>query len=260
MLHRGCDRLLAIPTTCSYFRRRELYENFSVEGRNVRRLLGFVLIGAVMHGCAKNDNPVDLSSVPQLPVVVFIGPITSSTNAEVDTIRAYINQFNQFTTSFDSFSSTIPTIADSIYTWNISGTRSFRLTATKQTDGGFRWRLFLNGTDSGVTYNNWLAFEGTTDAAEKNASWILYDDNKTSKNGDFVWTISSAGSLVGTLNSFVNGVQTSQTTITNNTGLTGEVKYIRNSVLNYRAIWLSSGSGQYWHYDANGQVTSQGTW
>ncbi len=231
-----------------------------MKGYFVRRLSLLLLVGALIQGCTKNDNPVDLSSVPQLPVVVFIGPITSSTHVEVAAVRAYVSQFNEFTTSFDAFASTVPTISDSVYTWDISGTLAFRLTATKQSDGGFRWRLFLNGSDAGVTYNNWLAYEGTTDAAQKNSSWVLYDDNKTIKNGEFIWTITSAGSLVGTLNSYANGVQTSQTKITNNTGFTGVVDYYQNSVISYHAIWLSSGSGQYWHYDANGQVTSQGVW
>jgi hypothetical protein len=238
----------------------DVEENSFVKGYLVRRLFGLLLVGVLIQGCAKNDNPVDLSSVPPLPIVVFVGPITSSTHVEVAAIRTYVSQFNEFTTSFDAFATTVPTISDSVYTWDISGTLAFRLTATKQPDGGFRWRLFLNGSYAGVTYNNWLAYEGTTDAAQKNASWILYEDNKSTKNGDFTWTISSAGSLVGALKTYTNGVQTSRATITNNSGFTGEVNSFQNSVLTYHAFWLSSGSGQYWHYDANGQVTSQGTW
>jgi hypothetical protein len=45
-----------------------------------------------------------------------------------------------------------------------------------------------------------------------------------------------------------------------NVNLTGEYRAYRGTTLEYRAIWLASGNGQYWYYDANGQITNQGTW
>lgn len=214
-------------------------------------------------GCSKDEDPVDLSSVPPLPIVVFRGPITASTHTEAQKVKAIVAELNGFTTSFNAFSNVRPTVSGETYSWTLTESGlTVRLVATKQPDGGYAWKLILNGRDnvSGETYNNWTAFEGTVDAARTNATWFIYNDNATTKSSDLIWTISSSGSLVGTLNKYSNGVLTGQTILTDNLIGTGEVRLIQNSLLTYRAIWLSSGNGQYWYYDPSGQVTSQGTW
>lgn len=217
----------------------------------------------VLAGCTKEEDPVDLSSVPALPIVVFRGPITISTHAEAQNVKTIVAEFNGFTTSLDAFSSVRPTISGETFTWSLTESGlTIRLIAAKQADEGFFWRLILNGRDngSGQTYNNWTAFEGTVDAPGRNATWFIYDDNLTTKSSDLIWTISSNGSVVGTLNKYAGGVMTAQTLLTDNANSTGEVRVIQNSLLRYRAIWLSSGNGQFWYYDASGQITSQGTW
>jgi len=225
----------------------------------VKKIILIVIIAFVV-GCTE-ENPLEPISAPTLPIVAFKGPNTTSTHEEAKNVKAFVSSFNAFTTSFDAFSLTQPTVSGDTYTWTLTeSSLTLRLTATIRSDSGYTWKLILNGNDGSTTYNNWTAIEGTTDAGMRNAAWNIYEDNTTTKSSDFLWTITSSGSLVGTLNQYVAGALSGQTTITDNANFTGEVRVYQSTVQTYRAIWLSNGSGQYFYYDANGVVTSQGTW
>jgi hypothetical protein len=225
-------------------------------------MLFVVLASVVFAGCKKDESPVEVTDAPALPVVVFHGPLTASTHAEAQKVKTTVSSFNYFTTSFSAFDGAPISVSGNTYTRTIKdGDLTFRLTATRQDNHTVLWKLYLDGRESnGTTYAHWLATEGVVDEDLKNAAWVNYEENKTTKASEFFWTVNSAASLIGTLKVYTDGQLTAQSILMDNANNTGELKQYTGSVLTYRAIWLASGNGQYWYYDANGLVTSQGTW
>ncbi|HXG37879.1 MAG TPA: hypothetical protein VNL36_03810 [Bacteroidota bacterium] len=213
-------------------------------------------------GCKNDENPTEVADAPMLPIVVLRGPQTSSTHVEAQKVKEAVNLFNYFTTSFGAFEGKTISVSGNTYTWTLKdGDLTFRLTATKQDNNQVLWKLFLDGRGSnGVTYSNWLSLEGTVDADLKNAVWVNYEENKTTKASEVLWTVSSGGILTGTVKYYSAAELVRQSVLTENVNLTGEYRLYKGTTLEYRAIWLASGNGQYWYYDANGQITNQGTW
>lgn len=227
------------------------------------RRIALVAMGMLtLVGCKSDENPAEVTDAPMLPVVVFRGPQTKSTHVEAQKVKDAVNLFNYFTTSFGAFEGKTISVSGNTYTWTLKdGDLTFRLVATKQDNKQILWKLFLDGRgNNGTMYSNWLSLEGVVDADLKNAAWTNYEENKTTKASEVLWTISAGGTLTGTMNYFSMGEFTSQAVLTENVNLTGEYRTYRGVTLEYRAIWLASGNGQYWYYDANGQITSQGTW
>ena len=219
-----------------------------------------IVLALFLFGC-NEENPITIYTGPPLPIVGFRGPATSSTHAEVDSTKARVEGFNEFTLYLGDFSNTEPSVSGNTYTWSLvrEGV-TYRLTGVMMADSSFSWKLVLNGNQNGgTTYNNWTAFEGTTDAARKNAHWSIYAEHTTVKSSDFIWTVTSL-SLIGTLNVYTDGVISGSTVITDNSNNTGEIRIYQGAVLTYRAVWISNGSGQYWYYNENGTIASQGSW
>ncbi|MCI0562297.1 MAG: hypothetical protein MN733_27755 [Nitrososphaera sp.] len=222
-------------------------------------ILSSILCIAIV-ACDEDDLFPDYG--PTLPVIAFKGPVTSSDHPEAENIVGWISEFNAFTTSLNIFYDIEPSVSDSTHTWStVQGGVTNTLTGTLLPGGGYDWKLVLNGKrDDTTTFNNWTAFEGIVDSARRNADWEIYAENTTVKNKDFLWTISSSISLVGTLNVYTGDVITGSVVITDNANDTGVIEIFENGVKRYRAIWTSSGTGYYWYYDENGNVTSESPW
>lgn len=228
----------------------------------MRRLALAGLCILLLGDCKNDENPAEVTDAPALPIVVFRGPQTTSTHVEALKVKQAVSLFNYFTTSFGAFEGKTISVSGNTYTWTLKdGDLTFRLTATKQENNQVLWRLLLDGRSSdGTTYSNWLSLEGTVDADLKNAAWTNYEENKTTKASEVLWNISIGGTLTGTVKYFSSTELVTQSVLTENVNLTGEYQTYRGTILEYRAIWLASGNGQYWYYDANGQITNQGTW
>ncbi len=213
-------------------------------------------------GCRTEESPTEVTDAPTLPIVVMRGPQTTSTHVEAQKVKSAVNLFNYFTTSFGVFEGKPITVSGNTYTWTFrDGNLTFRLTATKQDNNQVLWKLFLDGRGSdGTSYTNWLSLEGTVDADLKNAAWVNYEEHKTTKASEVLWNVNSSGTLTGTVKYFSSSELVTQSVLMENVNLTGEYRAYRGTTLEYRAIWLASGNGQYWYYDANGQITNQGTW
>ena len=78
-----------------------------------------LIVSVLLLMSCMEDNPVDTIEAPPLPIVGFKGPITTSTHVEAQNVKGQISQFNAFTTSFDAFSLTQPTVPGDTYTWTI---------------------------------------------------------------------------------------------------------------------------------------------
>lgn len=229
------------------------------------RFIGVTLALVVLiAGCSKNESsPTEIQpSSPTLPSIIFKGPGSSGSDAGLNLIRSYVANADLFAVALAPLAATTPVQSGSTWTWSyVNKTLTLVLTATKQSDGSYLWRLVFNGVDpnDGTTYDHWLGVEGTTSADGKTGSGKNYVRNKTVVANEFNWTTAN-NVLTGTVKSYFNGIVVGQTVVVNNPDNSGEVRVSIGSILIYKAIWQANGSGQWWSYDSNGVQTGTGTW
>lgn len=231
--------------------------------RNIWPIFVGLVALAVMAGCELQDQtsgPDD--QPPSFPVVVFKGPQTNSTNPEVQYTKATVEAMNGFGSYFLIFSGLTATTSESGFTWTYTVQNlTIRLTATRQSNGDYAWKMIYNGSDSqGRSYNNWTSLEGTTSTDSRSGSWIVYEENSTAKAAEYTWSTSSTNALTGTFKLYSSGTLATQIILTSNADNTGELKIYDGTVLVYRSIWQANGSGQWWRYDASGNLIGSGSW
>ena len=223
--------------------------------------LAFMLIVA---GCSKNESsPTENQpSSPPLPNIVFKGPGSSTNDLGLIMIRSYIANANTFAFTFAPLAAATPVQSGSTWTWTyVNKTLTLLLTATNQSDGTYLWKLVFNGVDAtdGTTYDHWLGVESTTSTDGKTGNGKSYVRNKSLVASEFNWTVTN-NVLTGTLKPYLNGTALGQTIVVNNPDNSGEIRVYTGSILIYKAVWQTNGSGQWWTYDANGVQTGTGTW
>jgi hypothetical protein len=232
--------------------------------------IGQKLIGAILRallgiaGCSKDEStPTENQpSAPPLPNIVFKGPSSSTNGPGLVILQSYVANANSLAIAFAPFVFTTPVHSGNTWTWTfINKTLTMALTAANQTDGTNVWNLFLDGTDptDGTPYAHWLGVEGTTSADGKSGNGKSFVRNKSTVSSEFNWTTTN-NILTGTLKPYNNGTMAGQTVIINNPDNSGEVRAYAGSILVYKSVWLSNGSGQWWTYDANGVQTGTGSW
>ena len=222
-----------------------------------------VLFAAFSAGCELPEESLgEDSEPPPLPTVVFRSPQTTSTNPEALNTKVAVDAMNGFSSYFLIFSGLTPTRDQNAFLWTYTSQGlTITLTATKLTDGGYSWKIVYNGTDSeNKTYNNWTSLDGTTTVDSKSGAWVVYQENATTKTADFQWSTSATDALSGTFQLYNNGAPSTQLTLTSNADNSGELKQYDVAALIYRSLWQANGSGQWWRYDTNGQLTGSGTW
>ena len=225
-------------------------------------LLLILVATLLSFGCEETPTIVE-TDPPSLPTVLFKGPVTSSTNLEALNTKASVEAVNGLGSFFLIFSGVTPTTEANTFTWTYTSQGfTARLVATSQSEGGYSWKIIYDGTDSqNETFDNWTLLDGTTDSDSKNGTWIIYENNTTTKLLDFVWsTNTQTQTLTGLYRVYDGTTISTQLELTSNTDNTGELKQYDGTVLIYRSAWQANGSGQWWRYDQQGTVTSSGSW
>jgi len=150
--------------------------------------------------------------------------------------------------------------------WDQDG-MTITLTATEN-DTGYQWEVKLDGTSqsSGITYSNFIFLRIEQNKNGTAGKFTLYDfeNNTTDILMEWVWN-----TLPGDIFDFVgtfydNGVPEAKIKIISNPDNSGELyffEYINGTfVLEFKAAWTASGSGEWWTYDENGNIVNQGSW
>ncbi|MGA3245692.1 MAG: hypothetical protein ABSE41_13835 [Bacteroidota bacterium] len=229
--------------------------------RHATNLILFVwAVGLLMSGCT-NSPTGPQQSTPTIPSVSFKGPKTNSSNPNVQTVTSAVTSMNAYTQQLSLVGSLSSIQQGNTRTWTYSlGTLNVTLTATVQPDGSDRWAMILNGSDtSGATYKNFTVARGTTSGDNKTGTWDIYDSTSTSPVSELSWATSN-NILNGTLKSFSGGSLDAQTVIINNPDNSGQLTIYSGSTLTFKAVWQSSGSGNWWTYDPYGAQTGTGNW
>ncbi|MGE5400611.1 MAG: hypothetical protein ACM3S2_09420 [Ignavibacteriales bacterium] len=234
-------------------------------GYTVAILMTLLIFAA---GCSKKDSnpssPADTGTQtpPPVPNVIFNGPVSSSQNPMLMLVNGYVKSMNLFLNYSSLFANVQATYDNGIWSRKfLNGTLTMTLNATPQQDGSFLWKLTVSGTSDSVSYNNWLALEGTTSADGKTGNWKLFANNSQLLQGEYAWKQNPDGSLTGSVNAFDNsGKLITRTELTNNSDKTGQVLFYLGQTLSFKALWDANGGGQWWQYGLDGNPLHQGTW
>lgn len=231
--------------------------------------VSFLMLSLLAAGCSKEDsNPASSTAVtnpgppPSVPNINIKGPSSMSDDPSLALVKGLFQGFNTFTYYSNKFQNVQAVYSDSTWVRKfVEGPITAVLTATQLSDGTFSWKLTLNGTNDTVTYNNWLALEGTSSADGRIGTWKLFRNNTNILTGDYSWQTNTDNSTTITVREYqADGNVRSKIEATENTDKSGQVLVYFLSNLSFKALWAADGTGQWWTYDSSGNIRHQGTW
>lgn len=229
-------------------------------------ITSFLILAFLSSGCSKKDDnpsaPLTNNNIPpDVPAVSLNGPGSSSNDASLMLVKGYIQGLNGFMNYINKFQNVEAVKSDTGWVRRyLNGSIVATLTTTRLQDGSYSWKLTLSGTNDSVTYNNWLALEGTSSADGKSGTWKVFRDNTNLLTGDYSWQKNSDGSITATLREYRNGSVHSRIEATENADKSGQLLFYLGDNLSFKTLWQSNGSGQWWMFDSSGGVLHQGMW
>jgi len=178
-------------------------------------------------------------------------------------VTGSINAFNAYMISAQTYLQSIAqnsaSLKDGTYIWTVTfDGATMTILATPQTDGSIEWSVVFDGkTSDGTQYDNWTAVKGVVSKDGNTQEWYIYQPNSTQASVKMTMHKDEQGNILSTLEYPQTGDK--QELINNKDGSGRYTEYI-SGVKRYEAIWNASGSGTYKVWDANGQLTNEGSW
>lgn len=148
-----------------------------------------------------------------------------------------------------------------VYTWDFSeGADVYSITLTvAETSSEIMWTMVINGTLGGLVLDNFLYMEATETPDGSSGEFIMYDPEEQGMNMMVSW--STDGNGVYTVTFEVPGEM--KIVMSSNLDGSGEISvydwYETEYILEFNAIWDSTGHGEYWEY-YEGELMDHGTW
>ncbi|MBN1349799.1 hypothetical protein JXJ21_10350 [candidate division KSB1 bacterium] len=242
--------------------------------RNLITLFGAVfLILALILGCS-DDNPTEPEEekMPEFEVKAIYIPsqMAQSQDPHAQQTVAYINMANGiagFASFFTppantSLAKTAGTTGDLTWTrtWKVDSL-TITLNVSKQNDL-IVWDVIVSGSDQGVIHQNWKMLHAEKTINAQSGSLIFYQLNSTEKATEWLWNIDDED--VYTLTMIFYEGEGGKIEIIQNPDKSGELLIYKNSAngyaLEFKAQWQANGSGEWWLYDANGEITDHNNW
>ncbi len=235
------------------------------------KIAGILAITAILFaGCSKSSGPTSASSTnaPKLAAPVFKGPGTSATGADTSFGALTVNGLAATFTSVSAGYSALfaqagaPKQSGSTWTWSINGSGYTITFSATQSDTTYQWKDVINGNYQGTSYSNWTAFTGSETESGANGDWTLYNQNKATLFAKVNWTTDASGNLTGNIATYDStGAQSGKYVFVDNKDNSGSLEeYTTGTTPILKVVWTSSGTGQWWEYDDQGNQTASGTW
>jgi len=143
------------------------------------------------------------------------------------------------------------------YTW-ANGPISITMFQSED-NGNYTWKLVMNGTEDGVIYSNWVAMEASQTTDGENGWVKIYEDNSTVIDTEWSWSTESNGKYTFSITN-IGGGENSRIVVVSNPDKSGEVLSYENNIIQSRSTWATTGAGEWWEYDSQGNVSASGTW
>ncbi len=234
-------------------------------------IIGFLLVVFTL-GCSDDDDKVtgsngDDTTVPSVPTAVaeLNVPIESMRSSGNDYViyASYLIEIAKgysalFTPPASAEKSVYPGLAaaDSVvYTWtsgDMTLTMIFKETATH-----YYWATIFDGTDGGITYDNFTFIEAQ-EAIDGTSGWLKVYDPTDRHDFEWQWIIDAAGKFTMVLTGSDDST-TFQVEIVVNADGSGYVEYTEDGPNTWIVTWNAAGTGGTYAYYDNG-TTISGTW
>ena len=235
------------------------------------KIAGILATTAILFaGCSKSSGPTSASSTnaPKLAAPVFRGPGTSATGADTSFGALTVNGLAATFTSVSAGYSALfaqagaPKQSGSTWTWSINGSGYTITFSATQSDTTYQWKDFINGNYQGTSYSKWTAFTGSETESGANGDWTLYNQNKTTLFATVNWTTDASGNLTGSIVTYDStGAQSGKYVFVDDKDNSGSLEeYTTGTTPILKVVWTSSGTGQWWEYDDQGNQTASGSW
>ena len=147
----------------------------------------------------------------------------------------------------------------------VSGTLTQLLSKTRAGDSAYGSTLVYNGSASGKTYTNFIAFRDSIRTNGKYGSWFSFSSilHPEFWSETFSFSVDEKGNKVGAYSVFAGQQIIVADSSNGNGSLTVGAAYLPNPTIYKPALkaqWLSDGSGQWISYSTSGVQTDTGIW
>lgn len=242
-------------------------------------LMAILLIGA---GCSKekstsptSPSPSNNNSPPALDVdqVTLPQGLVQSQDPMAQMVVGYVNMANSFAQYTALVSPPSGNMAPDltspysgppwVYTWDVNNgpDDTYTITLTiDETDTTYTWNVMVSGVVGGVTVSDFKYVEGLESKDGSSGYLFIYDPETHNMAARFDWAATSDNQY--TLHYTVPG--SVMISITVNPDDSGSINYYEwdgsDFIPMFQAHWNADGSGEWWTYDSNGDVSGHGTW
>lgn len=108
-----------------------------------------------------------------------------------------------------------------------------------EVSGGVDWTFTIDGSCSGSTYNNWVAWRGSTNSDGNQGTFRYYAENSTTVEGGWDWSLTANG-MAGTWNFYDGAIDPSN--------LSWSMEWLENADGSEVLTWTSPGSSM-WEFN-----------
>lgn len=236
-------------------------------------ILMFTLIFlTILSGCSKNDESNPVAPKTKEPAKLQLKEITVPTHLtqvqdqHAQMVSSYIQMANGLTNYAAFF--TPPSGAKHLpkgystedeWTWTEDN-----LTVTlvyNEGESNISWKVILTGLYEGFTATNWTSMEAEQSKDGNSGHLTIYEPVTTTVAVDWEWNNNSNGNASFIFTDFESFMKMQIDVNSDNSGMLQVFQSSDNQfILQYKISWTATGSGEWWEYDATGNITDHGTW
>jgi len=242
----------------------------------LKHFIVMLLLFGLVAGCSKDNPSEPKEEAPQfVPKTVAVPEaMQNSSDPMAQMAMSYIGSANMIT-NFSAFFTPPGLMKTSANLGSTGWERKWEqdgititLTATEN-DTGYQWSVKLDGTSqsTGETYNNFIFLKIEQNKDGTAGRFSMFDPEEDASSGlimEWVWS-TLPGDVLDVIRTFYDdGIPAGRIKVLSNPDKSGELyfyDYVNgNFVMEFKATWTSSGTGEWWSYDSMGNVDSHGSW
>lgn len=226
---------------------------------------------ALVISCSDDENPTspEEKNAKELNIkeITMPSPMQQSSNTYAQYANAYVNLANSFR-GFSAFYSP-PNKTRALAKVNEEWSSTWAVDALDVTmnyydnTSVFGWTIRLDGTDGEFNYNNWLFMEAEENTTTNSGYLKKYKPVTDMLEFEWAYSNSLAGVYSFILMMYEEGDGSEKIDIISNLDNSGELTYFQTFndqfVPETKIAWTAAGTGEWWEYDLDGNITDTGT-
>lgn len=128
-------------------------------------------------------------------------------------------------------------------------------------ESSISWKVILTGLYEGFNVTNWTFMEAEQSKDGNSGHLTIYEPVTTNVAINWEWSKNASGNASFIYTDFKSSMKLQIDVDKDNSGVLQILKGAEGQfVLEYKINWTATGSGEWWEYDATGNITNHGTW